>query len=139
MDLRMDIAQAMMSHPRVRVTDIEARLKTRFTAITLQHLVAMYPRVSFTWLMGADNLTHFHRWQDWQWIMDNVRVGVIARPGDRVAARTSKAARIYRPYRVKPRALTASTAPAWAFTNIPMRGESSTAIRAAGAWGADHD
>ena len=88
--------------------------------------------------MGADNLVQFDQWQDWRWIMETVPVGVLARPGDRMAARTSKAARIYAGARLKgreARLLGQSQAPAWAFQNMPMRDVSSSAIRARGEWG----
>ena len=90
---RMARAQAIMRDPRVTVTDIEARLGTRYTAQTLAQLKARYPGARFVWLMGADNLAQFHRWQDWTWIMEHGPGGGLARPLDRIAARMSPAAR----------------------------------------------
>lgn len=136
---RLVTARAVMTHPRVEVTDIETRLGTRFTAQTIVALQMKYPGVRFVWLMGADNLAQFHRWQDWQTIMSRVPVGVLARPGDRISARMSKAARVFRGDRLTGRqsALLASAhAPAWSFINLPMTQSSSTAIRNAGNWGA---
>ncbi len=137
MEARMKAARAIMAHPRVAVTDLEARLGTRYTAQTIAALQRAYPGVRFVWLMGADNLAQFHLWQDWQEIMARVPVGVLARPGDRISARMSKTARLYRPYRLIGRAarlLGQQQAPAWAFANMPMSQMSSTAIRAAGKW-----
>ena len=135
---RLSKARAVMDHPRVTVTNIEERLGTRFTAETISALQDQYPGVRFVWLMGADNLAQFHRWQDWQWIMQNVPVGVIARPGDRISARLSKAAKVYRHTMLSARAsqvLGRGAAPKWCFINLPMSTQSSTAIRAQGAWG----
>ena len=134
---RMQAAQALMRHPRVTVTDIEARLGTRHTAQTLVALRRHYPGVRFVWLMGADNLAQLHRWQDWRWIMDTVPVGVIARPDDRISARLSKAACIYGAAQLPDRAshiLGRAQAPAWSFINLPMSHQSSSAIRARGDW-----
>jgi len=134
---RMSRARAVMRHPRVTVTDIERILGTRYTAETLGALQDRYPGVRFVWLMGADNLAQFHHWQDWRGIMQAVPVGVIARPGQRISARMSQAARIYREARLSGRAshlLARADAPAWCFINVSMSGESSTAIRAAGDW-----
>lgn len=134
---RMAQARAVMQHPRVQVTDLESQLGTRYTAQTLAALQRRYPGVRFVWLMGADNLAQFHRWQDWRWIIENVPVGVIARPGDRIAARLSKAAEVYRGARIPGRAahiLGQQEAPAWSFINLPMSTQSSTAIRAQGDW-----
>jgi len=139
MAARLAAARAVMDHPRVVVTDIECELGTRYTAETLDALLHRYPGVQFTWLMGADNLSQFHKWQDWRAIMDAVRVGVIARPGKRTGARVSPAARLYRGARLSGRQsqlLGGAEAPAWCFINVPMSDASSTDIRARGAWGA---
>ncbi len=137
---RLARARDMMQHPRVTVTDIEAHLGTRYTAQTLAKLRSMYPQVRFVWLMGADNLAQFHQWQDWQQIMQTVPVGVLARPGQRISARMSRAATLYAPYRIAGRhapLLGRARAPAWSFVNVPMVELSSSAIRATGAWSSD--
>lgn len=135
---RLERARALMRHPRVTVTDIEARLGTRYTAETLRVLFGLYPRLRFTWLMGADNLADFHRWERWDEIMEALPVGVIARPGTRVAARMSPAARRFRSARLpghEAGRLGACDAPCWSLANVPMMPHSSSAIRAAGEWG----
>ena len=134
---RLVHARNVMDHPRVKVTDLETHLGTIVTADTVSALLATYPGVRFTWLMGADNLTQFHLWHDWRSILDRVPVGVLARPGDRISARMSPAARIYAPYRISGKAsrlLGRSLAPAWCFVNVPMHNASSSAIRAQGQW-----
>ncbi|SFR46360.1 nicotinate-nucleotide adenylyltransferase [Yoonia tamlensis] len=134
---RIQASRAMMQHPRVRVTGIEAQLGTRYTAQTLRALQRRYAGVRFVWLMGADNLAQFHLWQDWRWIIDNVPIGVIARPGDRIAARMSKTAKVYAQAKLPSRAshiIGRLPAPVWSFVNVPMSDASSTAIRARGGW-----
>ncbi|WP_347508451.1 nicotinate-nucleotide adenylyltransferase [Phaeobacter sp. CAU 1743] len=139
LERRVAAARKMMQHPRIEISDIEARLGTRYTAETLRHLRARYPGVRFVWLMGADNLTHFHRWKDWREILETVPVGVLARPGDRISARLSPAAKIYGQYRLKSsqsHLLAGAETPAWCFLNVPMIDTSSTEIRARGDWSA---
>ncbi len=132
---RMARARSVMRDPRVTVSDIEARLGTRYTAETLKALHRHYPGVRFVWLMGADNLVQFHRWERWEDILHMVPVGVLARPGWGVRARMSKAARIYGGDLVdRGEVLRNKPAPAWCFVNLPMDGSSSTAIRARGEW-----
>ena len=134
---RVAAAEKIMQHPRVTISDYEARAGTRYTAETLLKLKSDYPQVRFTWLMGADNLAQFHLWKDWRLIMDSVPVGILARPGDRIAARTAKAATIYKKYKISAKRshlLGASPAPAWCFANVPMIDLSSTEIRAKGRW-----
>lgn len=137
LDRRMAHARAVMQHPRVTVTALEAALHTRYTAQTLAALRARYRGVRFVWLMGADNLAQFHLWQDWQQIMNTTPVGVLARPGQRISARTSRAAALYAPYRIPGRMshlLARAETPAWSFVNVPMLDLSSSAIRAKGGW-----
>ncbi len=134
---RMAAARALVDHPRILISNFEARSGTRYTAQTLAALQGQFRDVRFTWLMGADNLAQFHRWENWQDILQTVPVGVLARPGLRIAARSSPTARIYRSARLPAKAsrtLGAAAAPAWCFVNIPMKAVSSSAIRAAGHW-----
>ena len=135
---RMAAARKIMQHPKVDISDFEARAGTRYTAETLDALMQEYRGVNFVWLMGADNLVQLPKWQDWERIMQTVPIGVLARPGDRIRARNSKAARVYSGARIRgreSRALATAEAPAWCFVNVPMRGDSSSAIRARGGWG----
>ncbi len=137
LDRRLASARALMRHPRVEVTGIEADLGTRYTAQTLRALFAHYPGVRFVWLMGADNMATFHRWEDWQWIMENVPIGVLARPDQRISARMSRAAARYERFRLRgreARRLCSADPPAWCFVNVPMVDISSTEIRARGDW-----
>ncbi|AXI48093.1 nicotinic acid mononucleotide adenylyltransferase [Sulfitobacter sp. SK012] len=137
---RLARAREVMRHPRVTVTDIETHLGTRYTAQTLAALQRRYPQVKFVWLMGADNLAQFHLWQDWRQIAETVPIGVLARPGQRISARMSRAASLYAPYRIPGRfsqLLARADAPAWCFVNVPMVDISSSAIRAAGDWSAE--
>ncbi len=137
LDRRMAAAREVMQHPRVFISDFEARIGTKYTARTLRILTGRHPQVRFVWLMGADNLAGFHLWQNWRWIMENVPVGVLARPGERLAARMSPAAKRYRRYRLRGREsalLARSEAPAWCFVNLPLNALSSTRIRQGGGW-----
>ncbi|MEN8892267.1 nicotinate-nucleotide adenylyltransferase [Planktotalea arctica] len=134
---RMARAREVMRHPRVHISDIEAQLNTRYTAQTLRALRQKFPLARFTWLMGADNLAQFHLWKDWDEIINTVPIGVLARPGEQIAARTAPAAQIYRHALLKARQvrlLSIADAPAWAFVNVPMRDISSSALRAKGDW-----
>ncbi len=132
---RIARAQAVMDHPRVKITDLEARLGTRFTFATIRRLQAMYPGVRFVWLMGADNLVQFHRWDHWRDILRAVPVAVLARPGSGVAARLSRAAQAFRrDHLARGEAIGGRNPPVWAFVNLPMNGASSSAIRKRGDW-----
>ncbi|WP_348524096.1 nicotinate-nucleotide adenylyltransferase [Phaeobacter sp. J2-8] len=123
LDERMAAARKIMRHPRVDISDFEAEAGTRYTAETLKALIQEYRGTNFVWLMGADNLIQLPKWQDWQQIVNSVPIGVLARPGDRIRARNSKAARVYAGARIRGRdsqKLGLSQAPAWCFINVPM-------------------
>ncbi|MFN3846397.1 MAG: nicotinate-nucleotide adenylyltransferase [Paracoccaceae bacterium] len=128
--------RSVMQHPRVKITDIEARLGTRFTYATIVRLQAIYPGVRFVWLMGADNLVQFHRWDRWRDILRAVPVAVLARPGAGVRARLSRAAQAFRSKQLDRGEWLGGSRrpPVWAFINLPMSDVSSSAIRARGDW-----
>lgn len=130
---RITEARRVMDDPRVIVTGIEQTLGTRMTADTIAALRRHYPQVRFVWLMGADNLVQFDKWDRWQDIAASVPIGVIARPGWRLPARLSKTARVLAKMRLpesKARLLAISKPPVWALINVPMSRLSSSAIRA---------
>lgn len=134
---RMARAKALIVDPRVRVSDLEMRLQTRFTAETLDQLLPLYPGVHFVWLMGADNLVQFHRWERWRDIAERLPLGVLGRPGQMVHAGLSRSARHYAPARLRMRdakALPTMKAPAWCLIAGPMVKMSSSEIRKKGDW-----
>ena len=88
---RLASAQAQARRSRIVPTAIEAQLGTRYTADTLRKLVRCYPDRRFIWIMGADNLMQFDRWQHWRRIASLMPIAVIARPGYDGGARHAKA------------------------------------------------
>lgn len=134
---RLAAARAVMQDPRVIITGIEQELGTRYTADTLAALRRLYPQVRFVWLMGSDNLAGFHRWQDWRGIASTIPIGVLARPGSRLSARFSPAARWMAEARLgaeDSRQLAKGPAPRWCMIDLPLSSASSTALRAKGLW-----
>ncbi|MFT3974184.1 MAG: nicotinate-nucleotide adenylyltransferase [Amaricoccus sp.] len=137
LERRMAAARALMRHPRVRITDLERRLGTRYTAATLAALRLRYPGVRFVWLMGSDNLASFHRWDRWEEIFATVPVGVLARPGQQLHAGLSPAARRFARWRVPQagaRSLALQQPPAWCLLSGRMLDLSSSGLRALGIW-----
>ena len=134
---RLAQARRVMPDPRVEITDLEARLGSRYTAQTLRRITALYPGVHFVWLMGADNLCQFDRWENWRGILKMVPVGVLARPGYRMAVTQARAARICARARLPAalaRGLALAPSPVWCFVQMPLSDLSSSAIRARGQW-----
>ena len=130
---RIDASRALNSDPRVRVTAFEAGHRVRFTADMLRIVLRRYPAVRFAWIMGADNLRGFHRWQAWEWIAHNVPIAVVDRPGSTLATVASRFAIRFAAHRLDEGdapALLSRRPPAWVFLYGPRSGQSSTALRA---------
>lgn len=89
---RLRAAQHVARRSRIRATDIEARLGTRYTIDTVRALIRRYPRRRFIWIMGADIVGEFHRWRDWRKLAALVPIAVVVRPGYKGLAGASPAA-----------------------------------------------
>ncbi len=132
-DTRMASARSVARlEPRIKVTDLESRLGTRYTADTLKVLRQRFPRTRFVWLMGADNLAQIGRWDRWEQIFGSVPIAVIARPSYSLRSLNGKAARRFARYRLVDRdirKLADATPPAWVFIAARLEDVSATTIR----------
>lgn len=131
---RARTAEQLADHPLITVSGLEAGISTRFTYDTLAILKQRFAATRFVWLMGADNLAQFHRWQGWQEIAQLMPMAIIDRPGSSGAARSSVAAQALARFRVPERnaaVLALMKPPAWTFLHGPRSDVSSSALRAA--------
>jgi nicotinate-nucleotide adenylyltransferase len=129
---RLRHAACVARHPRIRVTGVEARFGTRFTADTLAALTRRCPGVRFVWIMGSDNLAGFHRWQRWRDILAAMPVAVIDRPGSTHRAIRARAAAAFARARIDETdapLLAGMRPPAWVFIHGRRSHLSSTALR----------
>ena len=137
LDRRLEVCRQITRHPKIVVSDLERHLGSPYTAHTLAFLSRRYPGVRFVWLMGADNLAQFHRWEKWRWIAETFPMVVFARPGQQLSAGLSPAARTYAHLRRAPEAarlLGRDAGPGWSLLPGPMADISSTQLRQRGAW-----
>ena len=131
---RLALTKIMANHPRFVVCDAEKYLGTKTTAETLQKLSPILNQGQFVWIMGADSFASLHRWHHWREIPARLPLAVMDRPGFALKAISSPAGRILAKYRLPRRQKTAladKNTPAWVFLSLPLRHESSTAIRQA--------
>jgi nicotinate-nucleotide adenylyltransferase len=131
---RMAAARKLARHPSVEVTGIEADIGTRYTYATIAYLRRHCPGVRFVWIMGADNLRSFHRWQKWRGIADMVPIAVVDRLGPSLYATASAAGQALAHARLPERAaksLADRKPPAWVYLHGLKSPLSSTALRAA--------
>ena len=133
LDQRIAAARALTHHPRIDVTGLEAVINTKYTYDTISWLLARFPRVRFVWIMGADNLRSFHRWQNWRGISKLVPIVVVDRLGPSLYAAASPAGQALGRARIREHdaaTLPDRRAPAWAFLHGLKSPLSSTALRA---------
>lgn len=131
---RMAAARALARHPRIDVTDFEARLGSPYTYETISYLVRRCPGTRFVWIMGADNLRSFHHWQRWRDIAALVPIAVIDRLGPSLYATASAAGQALARERVAEsaaKALPERKPPVWIYLHGLKSPLSSTALRAA--------
>jgi len=133
---RIAAARALARHPGICVTGLEADIGAHYTHDTLRHLLARCPGVHFVWIMGADNLRSFHRWQKWRDIAAMVPIAVIDRLGPSLYATAGLAGQALGRYRLpdsQARVLADRRPPAWIYLHGLKSPLSSTALRAARA------
>lgn len=133
---RMASTERFAHSPRMKVTGFERELGTPYTAATLQFLVRRSPGVHFVWIMGADNLATFDRWQHWRRIAGAMPIAVIDRPGWRLKALNGKAARALASSRIpeaKASLLPLCSPPTWTFLTSRLSPLSSSELRASRA------
>jgi nicotinate-nucleotide adenylyltransferase len=129
---RLKGAGEVARHPRFIVTGIERKLGTVTTASTLAAMSSMLTQGRFVWIMGADSFANLHHWHEWTKIAEALPIAVLARPGFSTRALESPAAGRYAGYRMPAEnaaRLADTEPPAWVFLPMPLRQESSTAIR----------
>jgi len=130
---RLASARALVQHPRIAVTDLEARLGTRYTADTLAELRRRFPNTRFVWLMGADNLAQIRHWERWRDVFRLAAVAIFDRPTYCLRALAGIAAERFKRARRtsrNARRLAETELPAWAFFRIRLDASSATALRA---------
>jgi nicotinate-nucleotide adenylyltransferase len=130
---RVAAAEALADHPLIDVTDLEAELGTTYTYETVSYLVRRCRGVHFVWIMGADNLRSFHRWQRWRGIAELVPIAVVDRLGPSLYASASAAGQALALFRVPETAakrLADRKPPAWVYLHGLKSPLSSTALRA---------
>jgi len=65
----------------IKIKEIEKKINSKYSYQTIRYLNNHYNNLNFYWLMGADNLINFHKWQKWQAIFKNMPVVIFKRHG----------------------------------------------------------
>ncbi|MBQ8939984.1 MAG: nicotinate (nicotinamide) nucleotide adenylyltransferase [Paludibacteraceae bacterium] len=78
------VQQAIKDIPGLKACDFEFHLpRPSYTANTLRELQKAYPEHEFTLIMGEDNIAIFDRWREYEYILENFRIFVYPRKGEK--------------------------------------------------------
>ncbi len=74
------VYRATSAYPKLKPSDIEFSLsQPNYTVNTLVYLNEKYPKHQFALLMGGDNLKTFHKWKNYDVILENYPIYVYPR------------------------------------------------------------
>jgi nicotinate-nucleotide adenylyltransferase len=74
------VDRAIEDYPKLRVSDIEFKLpQPNYTLNTLIYLEEKYPNHDFCLIMGKDNLNNFHKWKNYELILERHEIYVYPR------------------------------------------------------------
>ena len=122
--------------PWIKVISPETGFRTNLTHVTLTLMRQRCPRQQFCWLMGADNLQGFGRWQHHDRIARAIPIAVLDRPGysyQAICEGKRLLKRRQQPARFRARALAKDGSLAsWCFIAGRRHHASATALRQAG-------
>lgn len=77
------VTRAVEDYPKLRASDIEFNLnQPNYTINTLTHLEEKYPDFEFSLIMGQDNLKSFHKWKNYEIILERCHIYVYPRISD---------------------------------------------------------
>ena len=114
------------------IKEIEKKIDSRYTYETLGYLQNHYKNLKFFWLMGADNLINFHRWQKWRKIFKEISIVVFRRHGYNIKALKSIAYKTFSNQQIISKSINKNQfykLPSWTWINNKEIKISSTEIR----------
>ena len=78
----MIIRREIEGNPKLQVSDIEFSIpQPSYTIDTLVRLKEKNPENQYVLIMGSDNLQNFHKWKNYQQILEDYSIYVFPRPG----------------------------------------------------------
>ncbi len=84
----------------IKIKEIEKNIGSDYSYKTVNHILHHYKNIKFFWLMGADNLINFHKWQKWQKIFNDMSIVIFKRHGYNNKALKSIASKKYNNKRI---------------------------------------
>lgn len=78
---RCELAAKFIDDQRILVSNIEKEIASMNSFFTINFFCRLFPKTSFTWMMGADCLQEFHLWEGYNHFTDLVDLAIFDRPG----------------------------------------------------------
>ena len=116
----------------ISIKEFEKNINSKYSYQTLNYLLNHYKNIKFFWLMGADNLIHFDKWQKWKQIFNEISIVVFKRHGYNTKALKSMAFRNFSNHQLYQSKLNIdkfNKLPSWIWLNNKEIRISSTEIR----------
>jgi len=77
------VDRAVEAYPKLRASDIEFKLpQPNYTINTLTYLEEKFPDYEFALIMGEDNLKSFHKWKNYELILEHHHIYIYPRVSD---------------------------------------------------------
>ena len=129
---RVKNCKIMTKNKPIKIKEIEKKINSQFSYQTIKYLNKHYKNINFFWLMGADNLINFHKWQNAHRIFNEIPIVVFRRYGYNQQALKSYVSNLYKNFRIKNKNIhidNFNQLPAWTIIQNKEIRISSTEIR----------
>ena len=129
---RLRNCKLIVKNQPIKVKEIEKKINSKYSYQTIKYLNTHYKNLNFFWLMGADNLINFHKWQNAHRIFNEIPIVVFRRYGYNNKALKSNIANFYKNFRINSKNIRISNfkkTPAWTIIQNKEIKISSTEIR----------
>ena len=129
---RLRNCKSIIRNQPIKVKEIEKKINSKYSYQTIKYLNTHYKNLNFFWLMGADNLINFHKWQNALRIFNEIPIVVFRRYGYNDKALKSNIANFYKNFKINSKNLRVSNfkkTPAWTIIQNKEIKISSTEIR----------
>tara|TARA_Y100000741_G_scaffold278765_1_gene218539 strand:+ start:180 stop:761 length:582 start_codon:yes stop_codon:yes gene_type:complete len=106
----------------IKIKEIEKKINSKYSYQTIKYLNTHYKNIKFVWLMGADNLINFHKWQNAFKIFNEIPIVVFRRYGYNEKALKSYTSNFYKNFKINDKNINIESfykLPAW--TIIPNK------------------
>ncbi len=129
---RVKNCKSIIKNYPIKIKEIEKKIDSKYSYQTIKYLNKHYKNIKFFWLMGADNLINFHKWQNAHRIYNEIAIVVFRRYGYNEKALKSYISKFYKNFKITDKNINLNNfniLPAWTIIQNKEIKISSTEIR----------